>query len=233
MSNNEEFSKGGSQIHRYSPDQFHETFEELGESSVEEIDAHITKYIGSPETVLHEVVSPTVHIDIHVVEPSTERNFYTLVTSGMSDKPMNSPIEGLEYAELVICLPPRWELNEKSIFDERNYWPIRQLKYLARLPHEFDTWIWASHTIPNGDPPVPFADNIKMSCSLLAYPRMFGEGVWTLSVRADKEIHFLSLIPIFDEEMEFKLEQGADALYARFDEHRVCELLDINRPNCC
>ena len=233
MSDNEEVSKGGSKIHRYSPDQFHQTFEELGESSLEEINAHITMYIGPPATVWHEVFSPTVHVDIHLVKPTAARNFYTLVTSGMSDRPMNSPFRGLEYAELLICLPAHWELNEKSVFVERNYWPIRQLKYLARIPHEFDTWIWASHTIPNGDPPVRFADNTKMSCSLLSYPRMFGEGVGTLSVREGKEINFLSLIPIYEEEMEFKLEQGPDALHARFDEHRVCELLDINRPNYC
>ncbi len=231
MSQNEEYSKGGSQIHRYSEKDFRQTFDDLGDPSIEEIDSHITKFVGNPETVLHEVVSPTVHVDIHVIRPTPTRNFYTLVTSGMSDKPMNSPFKGLEYAELVICLPPTWELSEQSIFDERNYWPIRQLKYLARLPHEFDTWIWATHTIPNGDPPVQFADNTKTTGVLLAYPRLFGEEFWTLKINPSKEIHFLGLMPIYTEEMNLKLELGVEALYKRFTENNICELLKIDRPN--
>ena len=233
MSEEKEFSKGGSQIHRYSEEDFAESWDDLGESSVEEIDEHISRFVGEPSFVLHEVVSPTVHIDVHVVEPTKARNFYTLVTSGMSDKPMKSPFDGLEFAELVICLPPSWKVTEDSIHDERYYWPIRQLKYLARLPHEFNTWLWATHTIPNGDPPKPYADNTQLCCALLAYPRLFGEGFWMLPVQNTKTIHFLSVIPIYAEEMEFKLNEGVDALYTRFDQQRTCELLDIARPSVC
>jgi hypothetical protein len=233
MPNEKEFSTGGSQIHRYAIEDFRETYNDLGKSSLEEIDAHITTYIGSPKTVLHEIVWPNVHVDIHIIEPTLERNFITLVTSGMSDKPMKSPFEGLEYAELMICLPSHWQLNQDAFQDERNYWVVRWLKYLARFPHEFDTWIWATHTIPNGDPPVPFAVDVEMSCALLTYPRLFGTEFWTLKVRDDKEIHFLSFVPIYKEEMEFKLEHGIEALYSRFEENLVCELLDTNRPNYC
>lgn len=56
------------------------------------------------------------------------------------------------YAELVISLPPFWPLDEQSWRDERHYWPVRLLKTLGRLPHEYDTWLGVGHTIPNGDP---------------------------------------------------------------------------------
>ena len=39
------------------------------------------------------------------------------------------------------------------------YWPYRMLKELARLPHEFDTFLWKGHTVPNGDPPQPYGPN--------------------------------------------------------------------------
>jgi hypothetical protein len=58
--------------------------------------------------LFHELLSDLVHVDIHIVEPTAARNYYTLVTSGMSDRPMAAPEECREcrYAELVISLPP-------------------------------------------------------------------------------------------------------------------------------
>lgn len=50
----------------------------------------------------------------------------------------------LERAELAICLPPDWNLNSG---DECDYWPIRWLKMLARLPIEEKSWLgWATHS---------------------------------------------------------------------------------------
>ena len=233
MADNEEYSKGGSQIHRYSPEQFRETCDDLGESSLEEIDAHISEYVGPPTTVLHEIISPTVHVDIHVVEPTVESNFYTLITSGMSDKPMNSPFKGFEYAEIVACLPAEWRIDEQSIYEETNYWPIRWLKNLSRFAHEYNTWIWESHTIPNGDPPRPFAENTTFSCILLSYPLLFDKRFRTLKIRDDKVIHFLSMVPIYTEEMEYKLENGLEPLYEKFNKHDLSDVIDIARPNLC
>lgn len=37
--------------------------------------------------VWHELVSDLVHLDVHVAEPTPARPYYTVVTSGMSDRP--------------------------------------------------------------------------------------------------------------------------------------------------
>jgi Suppressor of fused protein (SUFU) len=103
----DEFSPGGSKIYRHAAADFRET-SDLGESSVEEIDAHITKWLGEPLGVFHELVSPTVHVDVHIVAPGPERDFYALVTSGLSDKPMNGPFPDLQFAELIFLLPADW-----------------------------------------------------------------------------------------------------------------------------
>ena len=60
-------------------------------------------------------------------------------------------------AELMIALPAEWKLADSQLEDERWYWPIRNLKALARLPHEYETWLGFGHTVPNGDPPEPYA----------------------------------------------------------------------------
>src|SRR5262249_26066204 len=74
------------------------------------VERPIERSFGPIAWVSHEVASPVVHIDVHVVEPSSQRPFYTLVTSGMSDQPMTVPDKALEaghheLAELMICLP--------------------------------------------------------------------------------------------------------------------------------
>ena len=109
------------------------------------IEQHIKNTFGEFENVFHELVSPDIHVDICVVPPSEERDYYTLVTMGMGAHRMNVPEELAEYklerAELAIALPPDWKLDEESLKDERWYWPIGLLKVLARLPISGDTWL--------------------------------------------------------------------------------------------
>ena len=90
------------------------------------IEQHIKNTFGEFENVFHELVSPDIHVDICVVPPSDERDYYTLVTMGMGAHRMNVPEELAEYklerAELAIALPSDWKLDEESLKDERWYY---------------------------------------------------------------------------------------------------------------
>src|SRR5258707_757227 len=126
--------------------------------SAEEIDRHIETYVGKPSLAIHEVGSLYVHVDVHIVPPSSERDFYTLITSGMSDNPMKAPpgAEQLRYAELVLCLPSSWRMKAYDVVSEETWrkdWPVLWLRRLARFPHEYHTWFFWGHSMPNGDPP--------------------------------------------------------------------------------
>jgi suppressor of fused protein SUFU len=69
-----------------------------------------------------------------------------------------SPGHGISpYAELAICLPADWPLDQESFRDWSVPWPVRLLKQVARLPHEYGTWLGPWHSVPNGDPAVPYA----------------------------------------------------------------------------
>ena len=111
-----ETSESGAPIHRH--EERERDFElATGDSeNIDRISDHIEKHIGPVASVFHELVSDLVHIDVHMVEPTPERPCYTLVTSGMSDKPMQAPEghEDLAYTELMICLPPNWPLTEEA-----------------------------------------------------------------------------------------------------------------------
>jgi hypothetical protein len=230
-----EHSPSGSPVYRHTARK-HPFEPASGDSeTIEAISGHIAAHIGAVSHVFHEIVSHLVHVDLHCVPPSDHRPYYTLVTSGMSDLPMHVPegAEELRFAELMFSLPPDWPLEQETLKDEINYWPLRLLKMLARFPHEYDTWLAQGHTIPNGDPPAPFAANTRLCCALLALPMIAPEDFLELVIDEDKTIRFYSLVPLYQEEMDFKLQNGMDALGERLAEYDVTELLDINRRNVC
>ena len=111
---------------------------------IEAMGSHIEKHVGPIAQVLHETVSDLVHIDLYHVQPSPRLPYQILVTSGMSQLPMSVPDGASEYhfTELVLVLPPSWPMEHEACRDERHYWPIRQLKSLARFPHVYQTWLY-------------------------------------------------------------------------------------------
>lgn len=218
------------------------------------IDAHITRHFGSSKFVWFEIVSDIVSVDIFVVEPTASRSFYTLITSGMSDLPMNSSDPQFQYAELVMCLPASWPI--KNLLDRKRletsrlqrffgqllprtfpdveswYWPVRCLKSLARLPHEYKTSLGVGHTIPNGgEKAAPYATNTELCCAFIAPPTPLITDDFVRLETNQKQIWFLSVIPIYKEEMQMKLKQGAGALLERLEKAKVTELMDIKRKN--
>jgi hypothetical protein len=140
-------------------------------------------------------------------------------------------LEELSYAELLLSLPPDWPLRQEDFKDERNYWPVRLLKMLARLPHEYDTWLGEAHTIPNGDPPEPYASNTKLCCAMLAPPLLVPDEFRELKVSPEMRMHFYGVIPLYQEETDLKLKRGSEELYTRLDRQKISELLDVNRRN--
>lgn len=205
------------------------------DETIEAISRHIEEYVGEVDGVFHEIVSDLVHVDVHIVRPTDQRPFHTLVTSGMSDRPMNVPAgaEMFQYAELMIYLPADWPLDESDLKDESNYWPIRLLKVLARLPHEYDTWLAMDHTVPNGDPPEPYAPNTGFVCAMLAVPEMESEDFWRLEIDEEKTINFFAVVPLYPEETTFKLKRGPERLLQRFGREDIPQVIDVSRKNVC
>lgn len=228
-----ETSESGSPIYNHKARQ--REFElAIGDSeNIDRITAHIERHVGKVDSVYHEILSDLVHIDIHIVKPTPERNYYSLVTSGMSDLAMAAPAEHpeLAYSEMCICLPPEWPMGKEKWELETNYWPVRMLKFLARFPHAYRTWLWELHTVPNGNPPSPFADDTGLCGVILLPPRLLPREFCTLKIDEEKTIHFHAVVPLHADEMELKLKRGAEALFDGFDRRQVSELLDPRRPS--
>ena len=183
------------------------------EEEMEAVEGHIEQYFGKFENVFHELVSPDIHVDICVVPPSEERDYCTLVTMGMGAHRMNVPEELAEYklerAELAIALPADWKLDQESMKDEKWYWPIRLLKSLARLPINCDSWLGHGHTVENRE---PFADNTKLCTATLIGPQDTKDGSEICTLPDGEEVNFYQVIPLYEDELDYKLEHDADAL---------------------
>ena len=197
------------------------------DEDLEALERHIEKYFGSFTNVFHEIASPDIHVDIVIIEPTPERNYYILVTMGMGARKMNTPAELEEYklerAEIMICLPPDWKLDDLG--DEKWYWPLRWLKVLARLPGENGTWLGWGHTIPTGG---PLADNTGLSAMMLIYPGAFGENSFECELPSGGEVNFYQMIPIYDKELKYKLKNNAEALLDLMDDEDL-EYVKLDR----
>ena len=192
--------------------------EVYSEDEMSAIEQHIKNTFGEFENVFHELVSPDIHVDICVVPPSEERDYYTLVTMGMGAHRMNVPEELAEYklerAELAIALPGNWKLKHEDLKNERWYWPIRLLKTLARLPIASDTWLGFGHTMDNEE---DFAKGTKLCAAILTGPQDTEDGSEVCILPGGEEVNFYQVIPLYREELEYKMEHDADALLDKMD----------------
>jgi hypothetical protein len=191
---------------------------------IEAIEAHIERHFGPYDQVFHQIESLWVHVDIHITEP---RPWRTLVTSGMSTRPM---ADG-RYAELMLSLPPDWPVPGSPEFETREgYWPYRLLQELAVLPHRFDTSLGTGHTVPNLDPPQPYAPGTEL-CGALVFPPVLAPDDFSPLAVGGRSIEFLALFPLYEQEMNFKLEHGLEALIDRLDEADATEVVEPRRPS--
>ena len=194
------------------------------------IEQHINRTFGEFDYVFHELVSPDIHVDICMVPPAEERNYCTLVTMGMGAHLMNVPEElsdyRLERAELAIALPPEWKLDKESMNDERWYWPVRLLKDMARLPILSDTWLGWGHTMDNQK---PFSEDTGLCAAILVGLQNVKDDCCFCPLPDGSEVNFYQVIPLYRQELEYKLEHDAGALIEQMED--VDFVVYPNRPN--
>jgi hypothetical protein len=199
--------------------------------------AHLEPLLGPVEAVYDEILSDQVQLYVLVFAPSDRRNFWTLVTCGMSARPMAAPKEmddpsSCERAELIICLPSDWFGSDlKQLARDGKAWPIEILKFAARFPHLYDTWLWIGHTLATEEPPEPFDPHTEFCAFAVAVPLGWPKEKWKMTAHDGRLISFLTIIPLHSGELQLALDKGFTALLDLFDEARVNELLDPARPS--
>lgn len=201
---------------------------------LDQFENFIIKKFGNYDQVIHEIVSPDIHLDIIIVPPSEKNNYYKLITMGMGAYSMNIPDRLKEYelerAELVLYLPPVWNIKSDK---EEDYWPIRQLKVLARLPIQCNTWLGYGHTVASDEEYTSYASNTKFCCMLLLDALDNNYENLDLRMKTKGKINFYQLIPLYKEELEFKRNNDVAKLLELFDDEDLIPVVNTNRKNYC
>lgn len=195
------------------------------EEQLAKIEEHIEKYFGQIENYYQEKDTDDIKLNIYIIPPTPKRRNITLVTGGMGAHKMNVPKslddQKLQRAELIITLPPGWKLDSEDI---ELYWPLHLIKILSRLPIEENAWLGWGHTV---DYCSNFAPNTELSGVILTNPP-FGKGSGICKFSEDDEVNFYQVIPIYNNEIEFKNKNGASALLRElFSE--TGHIVDIDR----
>ncbi|MBE5942459.1 MAG: suppressor of fused domain protein [Lachnospiraceae bacterium] len=204
------------------------------EKEMQEFECFIQENFGEFKDVLHEIFSPDVHLDIVMVPPTDDDPYYKMITMGMGAYAMHVPEElkeyNLEHAEMVFYLPKNWSVKSS---DEKDYWPIRYMKILGRLPLDMDTWLGYGHTIHGNEDMSPFAENTELNSFVLLPANNLMYEALDLTLSSGKKINFYQMVPLYQEELDYKLENGLESLLSLFDEEDRLAVLDIKRRNYC
>lgn len=185
-------------------------------------EAHYQRYLGcSDSIVVHSTDEKPVHIDIYRFPPSGESLFWTLVTSGMSDRRQPVPADAPEYvarrAELLMYVP------------EPKDWMFSVLKGLAEMPFLDSTFLHWYHTVQNG---TPMTSGPSLLTAFLLLPPYFAdEGLERLEIDGDK-VQFMLVVPITEAERQFAVGNGSRALEEVFaDAEYVPLVVDEERES--
>lgn len=183
------------------------------------IGEHLREHFGGVDFVLHEETSRMVHVDVHVSRATPDRPFHFLATSGMSALAMNVPptdcecCRNLDRAELVMGLPADWPVSAPTSKTRQYGWPIAWLRELARYPHRHRKWIGFGHTMASGDEK-PYLPGTNYAGAMFVPPLFMPTSFDQLDTDLGR-VHFLMPIPLFQAEIDYKLEHGSEALLTR------------------
>lgn len=204
------------------------------ESELNEVDDYICKAIGKYDNVFHEINSPDIHLDICMVPPTEDEPYHKLVTMGAGAYSMNIPEQWRKYsldrAEYIIYLPKDWNLQSSA---ETDYWPIKVLKDTARLPIWCNTWLSYGHTLQGDEEGKAYAPNTGFNSVVLDFAENKNGDV-RLTTTSGKTINFYEIIPLYPEELKFKMDNDAEKLLDLINGKGIqYKVVDINRKNAC
>ena len=166
---------------------------------------------------------PLLVLDLELNSPVT-----VVVTNGLSDYKMPVPEKWIEreYNELYFCLPSYWEWEDRD--NPQMNWIFYWIQRLAKHVKEKETWYGHGHTMPCGKEMKPLSATMLQNHFLLADPILLEMEMAPVKLE-EKEIHFLSIIPLFQDEMDYKQSQGTLKFSQKLNNNGITEKLDDYR----
>ena len=196
----------------------------------EERENFYDKFFGKCEMVVHEIIPMIPHIDVYIYAPQKDRDFYTLITGGMSDHLMQAP-KGvpMEMRRTEMFMRVK-DLGPLEQYSTEHPWQVEVLRFMASFPAKHNTWFGPLHTVPNGQPAQPMIDGSALTTTLFMPPAFEDEEFMDGITYSNKtKASFLWVDFLTTPECDYKLQKGGDALLDLFDKNKHPHVLDPYR----
>ncbi len=211
-----------------------EIYDKQTSQLVEAMHDHIDQFVEEDELVVfHQGDDDFPHVDVYWIKPNAEYRPYTmLLTSGLSLNDMDVPESYDTHLEVVMLLPASWLFGGAGNNRQENDWPIHHLRSIAKTPHLFKTWVGLGHTFTISEDENKCFPGTKFNATMLVESITLPGKFLEFNV-GKKSVKILSAIPLYPEELEFKLNNDSYALLSRFSDFDISEIISVDRPNTC
>lgn len=151
-----------------------------------------------------------------------------LMTNGLSDYKMSVPeiMAGHEFNELYFCLPSYWDIHDSE--NTQMNWVYHWIQRLSKYVQEKHSWFGHGHTMPCGKEMKSLSHTMKENHFFLSNPMLLENELVPTEIN-NKTVRFLSIIPIFEDEMDYKQGKGTFKFIQKLRNQGVSEKLDDYR----
>jgi hypothetical protein len=193
----------------------------MPEGFLEAREEHYERLFGPlTQPVMHSTDIKPVHVDVYQFAPNDQRDYWTLVTGGMSDARQIEPCDGEGR------MSPRAEILMYAA--EPRGWMFNVLKGLAEMPFEDNTFLHWWHTALNG---MPMTATPSLLTSFFFLPPYFeSPDIGNLLLDGDR-VDFLWMIPITEAEREFAVRHGSQELEKLFENANLSPIVNESRES--
>ncbi len=153
---------------------------------------------------------------------------FLLMTNGLSDFTMTvpGPEVGREHNEIYFCVPSYWDLD--AVENPNMNWVYYWIQRLAKHVITKNSWFGPGHTMACGNPFQNLSELSKCNHFFLNNPMLLSEELTPFKIE-EKTIYFLAIIPMFEDEMDYKQGKGTQKLIKKFVANGVTEKIDDYR----
>lgn len=164
-------------------------------------------------------------IPLLLIEINARTKVSVLVTNGLRNYKMPVPEKeaGKEFNELYFSLPSYWELDERD--NPNMNWVFHWIQRLAKHVQEKQTWFGHGHTMATGVNKLPISETMKQNHFMLSSPLLLENELAPIEIDGNK-VHFLAIIPIYEDECTYKLSRGTKKFVTKFLRKGNTENLD-------
>lgn len=199
------------------------------------IDEHVEKHFPNEEVkVFHEFMSLDFKLHVYFIKPK-KLNYNILLTSGISSLEMNVPEiveekDKYKFAELMLLIPKDVEFNEVYTGENKNDFIIKMLKITGKFPHQYDTWLGIGHTIRYSEDLETYGTDTNFVGGVILPSATFEEDFTEIN-KNGRIINIYSFFPLYENELNYKIENGYNALLDLIIKNNCLEILDNNRKD--